>query len=76
MRRVPRAELLRDAQPKACHPAVPLPAPSHHFPHGAKLPFDCAYFSCIFLFPSLSEYTLCAVTHGSSLSCPLGSSAG
>lgn len=42
MRRVPRAGLLGDAQPKACHPAVPLPMASCHFPHGAKLPFDCA----------------------------------
>lgn len=39
MRRVPRAGPLGDAQPKVCHPAVPLPVPSCHFPYGAKLPF-------------------------------------
>lgn len=42
-----------DAQPKACHPALPLPVPSRHLPHGAKLPFDCALFLLHFsFFPS------------------------
>lgn len=52
-----------DAQPKACHPALPLPVPSHHFPHGAKLPFDCALFLLHFSFPPLFLNTLSALSH-------------
>lgn len=65
-----------DAQLHARGPAVPLPVPcSRSSPHGNELPFDCAFISSVFsFFFPLSEYTLCAVRPGSSLSCQLGSS--